>query len=234
MNNPNSVSKSGHPDPNTSHEVFIAIKPLNTEIMEKIVLERGTPGTATYQKWLSFKEVGSIIRNQEAYDNITAWLQENGVEVTWSNPHLTFLKGNAPVSTWERLLSTKFYLWQSKQEAHVTYTRSEDYSIPTELAPYIKAIFNTCQLPPKIYSHVIHKPVPSSSSSSLSDDWFASRLRFKDVSEPNKMKVQSTGVTVSYLNQYYKVPKNKGMYVQNDFIVISVFCIPTSLQLRSL
>lgn len=47
----------GKASPELEHEVVIAVKQLNLDKLEKEVLERSTPGSLKFQKWLNFKEV---------------------------------------------------------------------------------------------------------------------------------------------------------------------------------
>ncbi len=44
-------------DGNLNHEVLIAVKHLNLDVLEQEVIERSTPGSPKYQKWMTFEEV---------------------------------------------------------------------------------------------------------------------------------------------------------------------------------
>jgi hypothetical protein len=69
------------PHTNTTHEIIFALKQLNLDVLEHEVLERATPGTSKYQQWMSFEEVGALIRNPAAYEAVSGWLTANGIKV---------------------------------------------------------------------------------------------------------------------------------------------------------
>ena len=68
-------------DPSTPHEVVIAVKQQNLDVLEKMVLERATPGNPKYQQWMNFDEVGQLVGNPIGAQATVDWLRENGIEV---------------------------------------------------------------------------------------------------------------------------------------------------------
>ena len=68
-------------DPSTPHEVVIAVKQRNLDVLEKMVLERATPGNPKYQQWMTFDEVGQLVGNPIGAQATVDWLRENGIEV---------------------------------------------------------------------------------------------------------------------------------------------------------
>ena len=42
---------------NEQHEIFIAVKQLNLDVLEAEAIRRSTPGSPLYQKWLTSDEV---------------------------------------------------------------------------------------------------------------------------------------------------------------------------------
>ena len=69
------------PVSSVEHEVVFAIKQKNLDVLESMVLERATPGNALYQKWMTFSEVGELIKNEEAASAVLSWLSANGIKV---------------------------------------------------------------------------------------------------------------------------------------------------------
>lgn len=74
------VMKTNAP-PSLPHEVVIAIKQKNLDVIEREVIERATPGNPKYQKWMTFEEVGRLIANPEAVNATVSWLEANDVQV---------------------------------------------------------------------------------------------------------------------------------------------------------
>jgi hypothetical protein len=74
----NALSK---PLQNTTHELVFAVHQLNIDVLERELLERSTPGSPKYQKWLTFDQVGKLVTNQAAFEAVKTWLTVNNIEV---------------------------------------------------------------------------------------------------------------------------------------------------------
>ena len=61
-------------DRDRSLELVIALKQKNIDILEKMLLDRSTPGSPQYQKWLTFDSIGDYISNIEAERFIHDWV----------------------------------------------------------------------------------------------------------------------------------------------------------------
>jgi hypothetical protein len=64
-------------DANATHEVTFAVKQLNLDKLEEMVLRRATPGSSQYQQWMTFDEVGALITNHAGFDATMKWLKGN-------------------------------------------------------------------------------------------------------------------------------------------------------------
>ena len=148
-----------------SHEVVIAIRQRNIDVLERMVLERSTPGGDLYQRWMTFDEVDDLIKNDEAHDATVDWLRSNGISVTWSSRRKEYIRASSSISNWERMLSTRFFEWadtssaegssrtasatggsSSSSSSSSTVHRSEHYSLPDDLVPHITAVLNVCEV----------------------------------------------------------------------------------------
>lgn len=130
------------------HRVIIAVAQNNLTTLHDMLMERSTPGSSLYQHWLSFEEIGSITKNEDAYFAVMSWLQINGVQVESTAPRLDYITASAPIYIWETLLNTTFYAWKdvrSNSKGRLIYL-SEDYSLPITLQGHIVSIMGTCQL----------------------------------------------------------------------------------------
>lgn len=215
----------------TKHELVFAIKQLNLDQLDDILMNISSPDSLHYQKWLSYEEVGNIVFNSNGTDNVIKWLESEGVYVSWSSQHFEYLKATANISVWERILNTQFFQYRQLQtatadgdddndistsrkrklssSAPIIYHRAKSYYLPTEMTAHLSAIFNTVQVPPKLQDKY----------QQLDDEFLGTKF---EVSEQKNGKVsqrrshiQSTvpetnSVTVPFLNRLYKIPSNIG------------------------
>lgn len=191
MNEREDFVKSSKTPPSNIHEVVIAVKQNNLDLLETMVLERSTPGSALYQQWLTFEEVGKLVCNHEANSAIKTWIsQYSDISITWESKRGEYIKAAASVERWEALLNTSFYEWDdvSEPQVELTYTRAEEYSIPSTMREYITSIFYTSQAIPKMTHKAHNKRDPKA---------FISKFRVEGNPGP---------VTISFLQNYYSVP----------------------------
>lgn len=207
-------------NPEVQHELVFAVQQANLDQLEAIVLERSTPGNSLYQKWISFEDVGALIENSVGFDTVHSWLLDNEVRIKWTSPRKEYIKAEAPISVWNRLLSTTFYQFEDtakptlkggkKQPTH----RANDYSLPKSLRPHLTTVFNTVQNPPvlnpRAYERGLHK---SSFRTDIS-------VRKVPGAEHRPMKqVQANGkVTVQFLNDFYRITTNTGSSNQSQAV----------------
>jgi len=159
-------------DPLDIHELIIAIAQSNLDKLRDTLLERSTPGTELYQQWLSYDEIGDYVRNEIANESIENWFKNESIEITYKSPHGEYLRAKATIETWERVLSTKFYMWHDTAITDQTirndyHHRSYSYSVPVEYSNHISAIFNTCQVPPVLVHHYESSSIPLNSNASI-------------------------------------------------------------------
>jgi cell division protein FtsI/penicillin-binding protein 2 len=77
------------------HELVFAIQQNNHDLLDTMLIQRSTPGHKLYRKWLSFDELGEIIRNKDSAKTVLDWLIKNDVEVTWISKHQTYIRANS-------------------------------------------------------------------------------------------------------------------------------------------
>lgn len=218
MQSYHSLKKIAESDGSVEHEVVVAVALKNLDVLESIVLDITNPDSPNYSNWMTTDEVTNLIKNEEAVQNVTDWLESNNVTITWRSLDSSYLKAVTNISVWESLLHTKFYDWRDtrRNSTHIV-RRSAQYSLPHEMTPHITAIFHTCQAPPLITHHAVpkpgsgHNPQPVAgtglSHSSLSVD--PSRMKMRP-SMRKEVAVGSNTVTVAFLDQYYYIPFNSG------------------------
>jgi subtilase family serine protease len=185
--------KLGRPLPITAHEVLVAVHQNNLDHLEDLLMERSDPGNSLYQQWLSFDEVGMLTRDEPAFNKTIEWLQGGGAEVTWTSPRLDYIRATASIQVWEAMLNTEFYTWNDTRKSpdDQLVNRAETYSVPADLADSITAIFQTVQITPVIHHNAKNKMETAFQAEA-------------------KKNLQTSYVTVSFLDTLYKIPSNIG------------------------
>jgi subtilase family serine protease len=219
MQKHNVMTKLSRPDAKAIHEVVFAIKQNNLDELEKKVLEMSDPDSPKYQQWMTFQEVGEMTQNTEGSAKVLQWLDKYGIDVTSKTVYSTYITAKAPIYQWEHLFQTTFYEWESnhiysqsssntKSPPPVKVVRSEDYSLPLEIAPHVSTVFYTCQALPKITHYSVPKS-PDPRKSIFSTDIFAHEgsdtpIHLRGRKSVN-VNLQSSTVTVSFLDSYYYI-----------------------------
>jgi len=209
-------------DTSEIHELVFGVQQLNLKKLEEMVLERSTPGHSLYRQWLTHDEVGSLVSNPVGYEAVRSWLVENNVNITWTTPHSEYIKAQAPIGVWNRMLNTKFYQFKDKEIPARTAAdrlahRANDYSLPKSVRPHLSTVFNTVQNPiilnPRTYEKGQHK-------SSFRTDMKIQKVKADGTLEHvSNKQVQDNGkVTVAFLNDYYQITTNTGIASQSQAV----------------
>ena len=150
----------GLPDASDEIELVFSLKDNNSDQLEALLAEISNPSSPKYGQYLSKAEVDEMTANPEALEKTIAFLntlQQGGV--TYDQLSNTVIKARGPVSTWEIALNTQF---QRYQWADSTIIRTDQYSLPTSIAPYVSAVLNTVQFPAPLRSGPVISPLTSS------------------------------------------------------------------------
>lgn len=200
-------------DPDLMHEVVIAIKPLNMDYLEQSLIERSTPGNKLFQQWLTFDQVGQLTVNREGFNAVQNWLLSENVTITWVHDYYDYIKATTRLSVWERLLNAEFHEWTHSNRKTMNVVRSNSYGLPHAIAPYVSAMFNTVQFPPRVQKHFAARAVPEGKQLYKTDMVFHdSNLRTPKGSTTINLETQTTSnlVSVTFLDNYYQIPTNIG------------------------
>jgi len=140
-------------DGGTVHELVFAIQQRNLIEMDALLMERSTPGEPDYQKWLSRDEIARMSSNPEGTRAVKEWLTEHNITATWQSRNGEYIKAEAPISTWEEILSAKFSVFEETLSARGhrrSIHRTTSFSLPHHLAPHLSMVFHTTQEPPQL------------------------------------------------------------------------------------
>lgn len=142
-------------NPSRLHELTFAVKNINSDKLENLLMERSTPGSSLYQSWLSHEEVSALTVNTEASTALMSWFEENNLKVIWTNKRLEYFCVQSTVLNWEKLLHTKFYEFHEafgriKDVSHTVAIRAESYSLPEHIAIHTHTVFGVTDFPAPI------------------------------------------------------------------------------------
>jgi Pro-kumamolisin, activation domain len=198
--------RGGAVDPDIVHEVILAVKQNNLDVLEMEIISRATPGSANYLQWLTFDQIGQYIANPEGTEAVTKWVQGNpGLTMTWTSPRGEYIKASGSIGLWNYLLNTTFYTWtdeslpRNEHDGPATTSKSyrlaEEYYMPAELdtSRHVTAIFNTVQTPPLFKQKYLRK----------NSDNRAYKTQLRLSMNPQATS-SSNSVTVAFLKSYYK------------------------------
>ena len=192
ISRPDTLTWHSAAHPNHMHEVVIALPYNNMAYLEAFLAEASDPASPKYQDWMSRERLLELIDNPQGYAAVMSWLRREGCEIVDEAAHggktRHFIRAQAPVHVWERLLSTAFHVWRdvhprssarhrvlpatafpdnlqpsapsgAQTAPHKGYVViAERYSVPAELHPHILAIFHTCQAPFVMTSRAVVRP----------------------------------------------------------------------------
>ena len=205
------------------HELVFAVKQKNLDEFDKVLLERSTPGSKMYQKWLSFDEVGAMTSNPSGAAAVQDWLKANNIAVSWQSAHQDYIRASAPISKWEQLLNTKFYKWEDKTrpraKGHARMMhRAEHFSLPEEMTTHLSTVFNTVQVPP-VFRAKYRQALKGEETPRFKTEYAISKsLRGKMA---GATAVDGT-VTVAFLNEFYDIVTNMGSAAQSQSVFETV------------
>jgi tripeptidyl-peptidase I len=106
-----------------------------------------SPNSDKYGQQLSKEEVDALVANPDGVQATIDFLKALP-GVTYTQEGDLQITATGPISTWDSALNADFKTYE-KTDAGITTSviRTETYSLPETLAPYVSAVFNTVQFP---------------------------------------------------------------------------------------
>jgi tripeptidyl-peptidase-1 len=192
----------GPSDATVSHSLTFAINLRNIPVLEALIANVSNPFHEQYGKYLSLNQMGNIITNHQALQAIEEFFAEEGVTVKSKTLHGELIRAQAPIQSWEKIFSTKFFQYHHKTKLSKKVHRVHEYTIPMELQPHLMAIFHLADFPP------VHRGGPIITNNTENDSQISSRRGH----ESSSFSIQSNGgvVTPSFLNSHYSITNNTG------------------------
>ena len=114
------------------------------------LVERSTPGSATYSDWLSKEEVRAMLApSREALDAVLDYVVHDlGAADVHVDDFKSVVSVAVPAGTVERALETKLYAHAHVDHAHVEVIRvGEAYSLPAAVAAHVSLVSELVRFP---------------------------------------------------------------------------------------
>jgi tripeptidyl-peptidase-1 len=146
------------------HQVIIAVQQNNLDKVNDLLYEVSTMSSPKYGQFLSFEEIGDLVKNEEATEAVISWLRSNNVNIVDRSIHGEYITADATVAVWESLLKTEMHEYEpvrfSYEDTMKKVVRGLSYSIPEYLDKHIFAIHEFTHLPPQLTHHSRVKTLP--------------------------------------------------------------------------
>jgi Pro-kumamolisin, activation domain len=146
--------------PEHVHEVMFGIQQRNIDLLTVMLHDISDPDSGNYGQHMTREDIEEISSNPESRNLVVRYLEESGATVVSQSHHGEYVIAQAPISVWEELLNTEFFLFhhtQPKSDTVTSLVRAEKYSVPRDLHEHIAMIFNTIQMPLSIWGNpVVH------------------------------------------------------------------------------
>eukprot|EP00475_Leptophrys_vorax_P037869 TRINITY_DN6585_c1_g1_i1.p1 TRINITY_DN6585_c1_g1~~TRINITY_DN6585_c1_g1_i1.p1 ORF type:complete len:568 (+),score=140.45 TRINITY_DN6585_c1_g1_i1:310-2013(+) len=182
-------TKSAKAPAETLVKLTFPVKQSNLDLVEKLFWEVSNPNSGLYGKFLTFDQVGSLVRNDNATRSVIDYLTHElkvPLERISVNPHGTFISAYVPVNVVDE---------QFKADFHI-------YSHPLVNRQVVKTEF--ARLPEELAAHVTHLPHISYFPQVRSKVKFTPQLGVADASL-SAASAASNYVTPSLLSSYYGI-----------------------------
>jgi subtilase family serine protease len=138
----NSANDLGAVSPDTEIDRFtivLARSPQQEAAFQQLLADQLNPASPNYHRWLTPAEVGEQFGlSQDDIAAVTAWLQSQGLHVTFVSPSRIFIGFGGKAGDLGRAFQTELHNYRVNSDELVSV--ASDPMIPQALAPVIKAV----------------------------------------------------------------------------------------------
>jgi subtilase family serine protease len=142
-------TKMDRAPPDMLHRVVFAVKEKNIDQLEQELLDRSTPQSPKYGKWLSGDEVRKLTFNEKAVQTVRQALVKAGAKSLTTSLGGEFVSAVAPIRIWEQLLQCEFHLHERSVKKG-TYIAANAYSLPLELQDHLLGVLRVLEISPVV------------------------------------------------------------------------------------
>jgi tripeptidyl-peptidase I len=205
----------GKADSAVHHELIFAIKQLNVDTLNNLLLSVSNISSPSYGHYLSREELATYTSNPSAVQSVTNYLRARGITNFRTTKYGEYIIATAPLFMWEVLFETVFYKVangidkkRGRGSGQQTALRGLQYNMPKDLDPHLQAVFNIIETPS--FSRLTN----TISGEAISKHKLAATLAEllpADKMINNKLNAYVTGFTYpNLINHYYNVSSNRG------------------------
>ena len=146
---PHEWQKTEKAFPHVLKTLVFAVKQSNLDLVEETLSSVSDPDSEFYGQYLSFEEIGDLVRNPESLDAVKSFLLAHGVVESQieSTPNGEFIVAQTTVEKAELMLDASFFVFENELLPGTQLLRSELISIPDELEPHLDFVGETTQFP---------------------------------------------------------------------------------------
>lgn len=152
--------KQDRVSPGYIHEIMFGIQQRNIDVLTVMLHDISDPDSDNYGQHMTREEIEEISSNPESRDVVIRYLEQSGATIISQSHHGEFVTAHAPISLWEELFDTEFFLFhhtQPKSDTVAALVRAEKYSVPRDLHEHVAAVHNLVQMPLAVWgTPVIH------------------------------------------------------------------------------
>lgn len=146
------LNKVSDKDLHNFHDIVIAVKQKNIELLEEHLSNRANPTHHDYRKWFNKDQVYDILDIQSSYNSVIKYLNNyDDISVVDSTIHGEYIIATGPLYLWESIFNCVFYNWLDT-DVNEKYVRAKEYYLPVEINDDITGVFNIADAPPIITS----------------------------------------------------------------------------------
>merc|ERR1712137_1364869 len=129
------------------HKVVFAVKEKNMDQLEELLLDRSSPSSPNYGKWLTGDQIRQLTWNEEAVQAVTQSLLKAGAQKVRTSLGGEYVSGVASISVWERLLECEFHLHEQSGKQGI-YVSADAYSVPSDLTSHVLGALRVLEVSP--------------------------------------------------------------------------------------
>merc|ERR1712166_1236126 len=186
---------SGHPNvwsrgpanPDAHLAVVLAVQQLNLDTLEAHFNAVSDPASPRRGKYLSFQEVGELVRNPAATQAVKAWAEAAEFELVDESSFGEYVVIRGPVRRLSTALSTTFHRYLNEVgEEHVACT---DLVVPKALEPHVSGILGAIHSPLQKFGNTrAVSPIASSKDLPVPTGFYPLPGKFNGTMTPQKIK----------------------------------------------
>jgi tripeptidyl-peptidase-1 len=131
--------------PTTPISLSFDVRQKNLDIVDKLFWDISNPKSENYTKYLTFAEIGDLVRNDEGTRAVETFLFENGAAILSKTNDGLFVETQLPAYKVEELFKAEFNIYVQKNGKRIVKT--EYFEIPQQLLNHVSHLPHIAHFP---------------------------------------------------------------------------------------